>query len=294
MSHRHFTINAFTIIICLTQRPRYRRPITMGSQYPPIPTAPYPLNTLVDYINRFTLTDPIDCSTGPPSTSTTVDVSRVRTWRYKVIVFKLGLDMLNHLESRLSLLRLNAPSPISEIGQAPRDPRVVHSEADVRASLGNLVDKVNHVIKHYRHAPRAGMGSGLGNEKEPQPDPYPIWRETTDGPSGRPDWHLHTLLHQIYTKKHRLGEAKKGVHLRSILKLLARKAEVGFELRVRQDGMTDLDENFDEVGVSEDDRERIRKLLTQVSKDDPTSSSLAVTLTLPLPLPLPYPVVTVP
>lgn len=58
--------------------------------------------------------------------------------------------------------------------------------------------------------------------------------------------------------------------------------------------MTDLDENFDEVGVSEDDRERIRKLLTQVSKDDPTSSSLAVTLTLPLPLPLPYPVVTVP
>jgi len=211
-----------------------------------------------------------------------------------VIGFKLGLDMLNHLESRLSLLRLNAPSPISEIGQAPRDPRVVHSEADVRASLGNLVDKVNHVIKHYRHAPRAGMGSGLGNEKEPQPDPYPIWRETTDGPSGRPDWHLHTLLHQIYTKKHRLAEAKKGVHLRSILKLLARKAEAGFELRVRQDGMTDLDENFDEVGVSEDDRERIRKLLTQVSKDDPTSSSLAVTLTLPLPLPLPYPVVTVP
>ncbi len=66
-------------------------------------------------------------------------------------------------------------------------------------------------------------------------------------------------------KLHRMVEIKKMVHLRSIIKLLARRARQGegFKLIVTEGGNTFLDDAACQ-DVTEWDKERMRRVLTQV------------------------------
>ena len=136
------------------------------------------------------------------------------------------------------------------------------TEVDVRRQQGELMSKVNQVIRSFR-------ATQLPSDRV-VPQGFLIWRESDMAGSGRPDAHLHQCLPNPspvrYVRKQRMSEAKKCVHLRNIIKTVAKRADTpgGFTLVLREDGTTALDPGFGE-DVSVENRTRIRKILNQVS-----------------------------
>lgn len=230
-----------------------------SSSLPPLPLPPYSPDTLISYVSTFTLPDPDDGSTGPTSSSTVVDRCKVRAWNYGSIRFSRDDGMLDDLESRLRWLRVGAPSPAPRLGLAPSRSPWIESEPDVRAHLEAMGQKVNSIISDSRELLQPHLKWSNG---------HPQWRDQLHA-SARPDFRLTTRTFSPpgFVNRPRLIEAKKLVHLRSIVKLMANKAGQGdgFRLIVRENGKTDLEErSWGDVGP--DDKERVRKVLTQVSR----------------------------
>lgn len=224
---------------------------------PPPPLPPYSPDTLVSCISTTTFLDPPDFSSGPASSSTAVDASKVKVWNYHSIRFTLNEAMLDdEMEPRLRFLDLNGPDP--RLGP-PFAPPPITSEANVRSALVEVIRTVNHIAKEHRYHPHPKTD-----------DSYPLWQEQISQ-QARPDQRLYSVKIDPTSRPNqearpRMMEAKKMAHLRSIVKLMANKAiGKGFKLIAGSDGSINLD-NQDGVwtDVGADDRERVRKLVTQV------------------------------
>ncbi len=64
---------------------------------PPLPSRPYPVDSLAAYISDFILPDGVDLSSGPA-----VRPEKVRAWWYRSIRFSRQDRMLDEMEERLS------------------------------------------------------------------------------------------------------------------------------------------------------------------------------------------------
>ena len=168
--------------------------------------------------------------------------------------------MLERLENRLRWLRLGEHSPQTLGVPISTSPRIM-TEDDVRIHLNAIFSRVNLIIEdddlvHQDPNPSRGGDGRRG---------FPIWRGQCDG-SGRPDHQLYERKYDPdeFVKLHRMVEIKKMVHLRSIIKLLARRARQGegFKLIVTEGGNTFLDDAA--CQLTEGDKERMRRVLTQV------------------------------
>jgi len=241
-----------------------RAPFGTMTTLPPLPTAPFRANSLAQHIQDFTLVEPLDGSRGGPSTLTTVDNSKIRSWPYRTIRFKLNRDLPREFEERLRWLDLDGVIPVGQMSlgsnSRPDDEVYIVTESDVRRQLGEMMIHVNQVIRFCRSNQLVPLDTTL-------PRGYPIWRESEMASSGRPDAHLHDFhpSPRRYIRRQRMFEAKKCVHLRSIIKTVAKQADrsEGFTMTVREDGTTVLDPSFDE-DVSSDNKLRIRMILNQV------------------------------
>lgn len=242
-------------------------------QLPPLPSRPYSPDTLAAYIHAFTLPDPIDRTSGDPWTMTSVESWKCRAWGYRSIRFSLDEEMLLAMAERLRWLLLERGLDAqTRFGDEPTA-MTIRSEHDVGEYLNEIKRRSAVVCRRYQDEGRVERYG------------YPVWHAQLSG-SSRPDWRLYIEREDGESEKRpRMMEIKKMVHLRSVLKLLVRMARrkrrdesgggsgsgdnaggeiEGFELLIGEDGTTRLGEGFEDV--SGDDRERIRKLLTQVSK----------------------------
>jgi len=117
---------------------------------PPLPTAPFRANSLAQHIQDFTLVEPLDGSRGGPSTLTTVDNSKIRSWPYRTIRFKLNRDLPREFEERLRWLDLDGVIPVGQMSlgsnSRPDDEVYIVTESDVRRQLGEMMIHVNQVI----------------------------------------------------------------------------------------------------------------------------------------------------
>jgi len=169
--------------------------------------------------------------------------------------------MLERLENRLRWLRLDEHRP-QTLGVPISTSPLIMTEDDVKLHLNEILWRVNSIIEdddlvHQDPNPSRGGDGRRG---------FPIWRGQCDG-SGRPDHRLYEWKYDPdeFVKLHRMVEIKKMVHLRSIIKLLARRARQGegFKLIVTEGGNTFLDDAACQ-DVTEGDKERMRRVLTQV------------------------------